>query len=119
MLRYLNVNVNVAGRPNQNYARELFELFTIGKGPELAQGNYTNYTEQDVAAAARVLTGWRDVGYRSTTVPIGTVFDVTRHDTGNKQFSSAFQNTVIRGRNSASAGMEELKDLLDIDFSAS
>ncbi len=116
MLRYLNGNVNVAGRPNQNYARELFELFTIGKGPELAQGNYTNYTEQDVAAASRVLTGWRDVGYRSTTVPIGAVFDVTRHDTGNKQFSPAFQNTVIRGRNSASAGMEELKDLLDMIF---
>jgi uncharacterized protein (DUF1800 family) len=116
MLRYLNGNVNVSGRPNQNYARELFELFTIGKGPELAQGNYTNYTEQDVAAAARVLTGWRDLGYRSTTIPIGVIFDMTRHDTGNKQFSSAFQNTVIRGRNSASAGMEELTDLLDMIF---
>lgn len=116
MLRYLNGNVNVAGRPNQNYARELLELFTIGKGPEIAQGNYTNYTEQDVAAAARVLTGWRDVGYRSTSVPIGVVFDIQRHDTGNKQFSAAFQNTVIRGRSSANAGLEELNDLLDMIF---
>ncbi|MDW8019590.1 MAG: DUF1800 domain-containing protein, partial [Chloroherpetonaceae bacterium] len=116
MLRYLNGNVNVVGRPNQNYARELFELFTIGKGPELAQGNYTHYTEQDVAAASRVLTGWRDVGYRSTTVPISVVFDIQRHDTGDKQFSAAFQNTVIRGRNSPSAGLDELNDLLDMIF---
>lgn len=116
MLRYLNGNVNVAGRPNQNYARELFELFTIGKGPEISQGNYTNYAEQDVAAASRVLTGWRDIGYRSTTVPINVIFDPTRHDSSDKQFSSAFQNTVIRGRTSLNAGMDELNDLLDMIF---
>ena len=38
--------------PDENYARELFELFTLGKGPE------SKYTEDDVKAAAKVLTGW-------------------------------------------------------------
>ena len=59
MLRYLNGNTNINGKPNENYARELQELFTIGKGPEIAPGNYTHYSEADVQAAARVLTGWR------------------------------------------------------------
>ena len=51
-LQYLNGNVNVLGAPDENYARELQELFTIGKG------HNSNYTEQDVKEAARVLTGW-------------------------------------------------------------
>ena len=60
MLRYLNGNTNSKDRPNENFARELQELFTIGKGPEIAPGNYTNYTEQDIKEAARILTGWSD-----------------------------------------------------------
>ena len=64
MLLYLNNNSNSAANPNENFAREFFELFTIGKGPEIAAGNYTNYTEDDIVAAARLLTGFR-VTYRS------------------------------------------------------
>ena len=56
MLIYLNGNTNTKGNANENYGRELQELFTIGKGPEAAAGDYTNYSEQDVKAAARVLT---------------------------------------------------------------
>jgi uncharacterized protein (DUF1800 family) len=41
MLRYLNGNRNVVGSPQENFARELQELFTIGKGPEISAGNYT------------------------------------------------------------------------------
>src|SRR3972149_982380 len=51
MLVYLNGFRNRgdgANIPDENYARELQELFTIGKGPQLGPGNYTNYTEQDV-----------------------------------------------------------------------
>ena len=59
MLKYLNGAENVSGKPNENYARELFELFTIGKGPLISEGNYTNYTELDIREAAKVLTGWR------------------------------------------------------------
>ena len=61
MLRYLNGNQSTVGAPNENYGRELLELFTVGKGPLIGPGNYTNYTEADVQAAAKVLTGWRDL----------------------------------------------------------
>ena len=60
MLKYLNGNTNTKSSPNENYGRELQELFTIGKGPEVAPGDYTTYTEADVKAAAKVLTGWQE-----------------------------------------------------------
>jgi uncharacterized protein (DUF1800 family) len=116
MLRYLNGDTNIVGRANENYGRELQELFTIGKGPEIAQGNYTNYTEQDVQAAAKVLTGYSDVGYRvSTDANISSIFTASRHDTTNKQFSSAYGNRIIQGR-TGTAGANELDDLLDMIF---
>ncbi|KXB97230.1 MAG: hypothetical protein AA908_07960 [Chlorobi bacterium NICIL-2] len=114
MLRYLNGDQNTAQKPNENYARELQELFTIGKGPERAPGDYTNYTEHDVQQAARVLTGWRvqRIGDPSTSI-----FNPTLHDKGDKQFSAAYGNAVIRGRSGATAGQEELTDLLEMIFS--
>ena len=48
MLIYLDSASNRKAHPNENYARELFELFTIGKGEQAGPGDYTNYTEQDV-----------------------------------------------------------------------
>jgi uncharacterized protein (DUF1800 family) len=110
MLRYLNGNTNTGTNPNENYGRELQELFTIGKGPEIAPGDYTNYTEQDVKAAARVLTGWRD---NNTTFQ--GYFTASRHDTTNKQFSSAYQSTVITGQ-TGSAGANEVDALLTMIF---
>ncbi len=49
MIRYLDTGSNHRDRPNENYARELFELFTLGEG---------HYTEQDIKQAARAFTGW-------------------------------------------------------------
>jgi len=49
MIRYLNNDRNVKAKPNENLARELMELFTLGEG---------NYTEQDIKAGARALTGY-------------------------------------------------------------
>ena len=49
MIRWLDNETNVRGKPNENYARELFELFALGEG---------NYTEKDVQQAARAFTGW-------------------------------------------------------------
>jgi uncharacterized protein (DUF1800 family) len=106
MLRYLNGNQSVVGAPNENYGRELLELFTIGKGPLIGAGNYTNYTEADVQAAAKVLTGWRD---DATTV--AGYFTASRHDTTTKQFSSAFGNATI-----APNGANEYKDLINLIF---
>lgn len=53
MLQYLDNNSNRKGKPNENYARELLELFTMGIG---------NYTEQDIKEAARAFTGWTFAG---------------------------------------------------------
>ncbi len=105
MLRYLNGYLNVATAPDENYGRELLELFTLGKGPG------SQYTEADVKETAKVLTGWRVNGANYTTF-----FDPTRHSTGNKTFSSFFNNTVITGRTGATAGQLELNDLLNMIF---
>ncbi len=103
MLKYLNGNENVVGRPNENFAREILELFTIGKGPQIGPGNYTNYTEDDVVSAAKVLTGWRNL--RDTSE---TKYFAALHDRSVKQFSSAFGNQTIQNAN----GEEEYKDLI-------
>jgi len=114
MLRYLNGNTNIRGRVQENYARELQELFTIGKGPQRGPGDYTNYTEQDVQAAARVLTGWRDV---RAAAPPRSEFVPSNHDPTDKVFSSAYQGRVIRGGSTATDGPRELDELLDMIFS--
>jgi uncharacterized protein (DUF1800 family) len=106
MLRYLNGYLNVASAPDENYARELLELFTVGKGPG------SQYTENDVKEAAKVLTGWQING--TTYMP---VFNSARHSSVNKTFSSFFNNTVITGRTGATAGQLELTDLLNMIFS--
>ncbi|GAA4502789.1 DUF1800 domain-containing protein [Hymenobacter ginsengisoli] len=106
MLRYLNGNASTAGAPNENYGRELMELFTLGKGPLIGPGNYTTYTEADVQAAAKVLTGWRD-----DPATVTGYFTASRHDTSTKQFSAAFGNAKI-----APNGASEYKDLIDLIF---
>lgn len=111
MLRYLNGNTNTVGTPNENYARELQELFTIGKGPVAGNGDYTTYTEDDVRAAARVLTGWRE-NRRSGTV----TFVAAQHDSTDKQFSARYNNRVIKGSRDAGAGVRELDELLTMIF---
>ena len=108
MLFYLNGHLNTKDAPDENYSRELQELFTLGKGPE------SKFTEDDVKAAARVLTGFT-INY--TTTPFSTMFVSKNHDTGDKQFSSFYSNTVVKGRTGLSAGLDELDDLLDMIFS--
>lgn len=108
MLRYLNGYLNVAAAPDENYGRELLELFTLGKGKD------SQYTESDVKEAAKVLTGWRVNGTTYTTF-----FDSARHSTASKVFSSFFNNTTIAGRTGATAGQLELNDLLNMIFAQS
>ncbi|MFK7933788.1 MAG: DUF1800 family protein, partial [Saprospiraceae bacterium] len=113
MLKFLNNDQNSKESPNENYARELFELFTIGKGDLAGPGDYTNYTEQDIAAAAKVLTGWRvrDFGQVNAAVPTEVIFRSGRHDESDKEFSHRFNNTIISNN-----GEEEYKDLVDMIF---
>ncbi len=73
--------------------------------------NNPNYTEPDVIAAARVLTGWC---IDETTDEV--YFDVERHDTGSKTFSSFYGGTTITGRSDANAGDTELDELLNMIF---
>ncbi|MDX1906422.1 MAG: DUF1800 domain-containing protein [Bacteroidia bacterium] len=104
MLIYLNGAFSEKGAPDENYARELQELFCIGKGPG------SQYTEDDVQAAARVLTGWR-VDWDLMT----SFFEPYFHDTEDKQFSGFYNNTLITGRTGPD-GAQELDDLLDMIF---
>lgn len=112
MLRYLNGNENTKTAPNENYARELLELFTLGKGELAGPGDYTTFTEDDVAAIARVLTGWRDLGFNTLEFnPVDSVFIPNRHDTDPKQLSYRFDNVIINNNNE-----QEYADLIDIIF---
>ncbi len=106
MLLYLNGNENTRQAPNENYARELLELFTIGKGPSAGPGDSTNYTEDDVVALAKALTGWRS---RSNDGDVGSVFINNRHDTSDKQLSNRLNNAVIENE-----GENEYKTVIDI-----
>ncbi len=68
MLKWLDSNSNIKGQPNENYARELMELFSLGVG---------NYTEKDIREAARAFTGWH-------TNINGYWFNAEKHDDGTK-----------------------------------
>jgi uncharacterized protein (DUF1800 family) len=107
MLRYLNGYLNTATAPDENYGRELQELFTIGKDPVT---NLAPYTEDDVKYAAKVLTGHRINGNT-----FSYFFDPTRHDSTNKPFSAFYNNTIITGRTGTSGALET-DDLLNMIF---
>src|SRR5215468_3861357 len=70
MLSFLDAGVNVKGSPNENFAREVMELFTMGVG---------NYTEKDVREGARAFTGWY---FENLTFKV----DPAKHDDGMKTF---------------------------------
>lgn len=71
MLNFLNANQNKKDHPNENFAREVMELFTMGRG---------NYTETDVKEGARAFTGW------GANIKGEFVFRKFTHDDGNKSF---------------------------------
>jgi uncharacterized protein (DUF1800 family) len=111
MLLYLNGNENVKGNPNENYGRELQELFTVGFKD--FDGNL-NYTEDDVKAAARVLTGWKFSNHWNIgSTSFNTYFQFSDHDTTNKTFSDKYGSTIITGStNATTAGDVELDSLV-------
>ncbi|GAA4236129.1 hypothetical protein GCM10022291_19780 [Postechiella marina] len=121
MLDYLDNTQNNKNNPNENYAREYLELFTILKGEQIGEGNYTNYTEIDIQQAAKVFSGFKKQYDRNgnidadTNLPTGYL-NIYQHDTNNKTFSSAFGNKVITGRNTTTGIFEELDDFVDMVF---
>jgi len=93
MLVFLDATYNVKGAPNENFGREVMELFTMGVG---------NYTEDDIREAARAFTGWGndDLSFR---------FDADKHDAGEKTFF---------GRTGAFDGDDILAMILEQDQTA-
>jgi uncharacterized protein (DUF1800 family) len=97
MLVWLDNWLNRAGRPNENYGRELMELFTLGIG---------NYSETDVREVARALTGWTLQNYRGSDGYNSATFldNPSLHDTGSK---------TILGQTGAWDGADAIRIILD------
>lgn len=113
MLLFLNGATNNLYSPNENYARELLELFTVGKGAQVGPGDYSNYTEADVAAGAKILTGWTVLNlYSSTASQPSNVFYSALHDSSSKTLSPHFGSATV-----PDAGDLEYANYIDIIFS--
>jgi uncharacterized protein (DUF1800 family) len=108
MLVYLGNQYSTANVPNENYARELMELFTMGKVP------VQNYTESDIVAASKVLSGWKVQSFNAA-YPFVVSFNATSHNQTNKVFSSFFGNTTIANQVGA-MGAGELDTFFDMLF---
>jgi len=131
MLVHLDGRLNDVGRPNENFAREFFELYTIGKGEQVGPDDYSTFTEQDVIESSKVLSGYNtDWTYANldpdTEVAMGVLRgngDVaSNHDASVKQFSSRFQNMTIQPNEFAGdkatkqAALDELDQLVNMIF---
>ena len=113
MLEFLNLRYSKKEAPDENFAREVQELFTVGKRP------FSKFTESDVKAAARLLVGW-DYYLQETELNEGFVtqnkYNENNHDTGDKQFSKFYGNRLIKGKTGPDGGKIELKEFFDMIF---
>jgi uncharacterized protein (DUF1800 family) len=140
MLRLLDGNLNIKGSPNENYAREFLELYTIGRGlegtlpPPSGPGDYILFTEQDVQAAAKVLSGW-DIDEDFVTIDAdtdlprgkvrGSITNASAHDHTAKTFSARFNGAVIQpdplltngGIPTEASALDEIRQLIDLVYS--
>ncbi|MEP2026323.1 MAG: DUF1800 family protein [Reichenbachiella sp.] len=141
MLRYLDGDTNVLGSPNENFGREFLELFSIGRGLEgtvsalPAPGDYFNYTEQDVQAAALVFSGFNiDDAFTNideeTELPKGVIRGGTiasSHDNTTKQFSYRFNDATVTpdvellqgGSATEESAIDEINQLVEMIYSES
>ncbi len=132
MLRFLDGHLNEVGNVNENFGREFLELYSVGKGPQSGPNNYTTYTEEDVQAAAKVFSGWKqDKEFAAIDAETGVAQAIlkgddpgvaARHDASTKQFSAAFQNQTISPSTMAgdkatqAAAAEEIDKLVEMVF---
>jgi len=105
MLVYLDNGENVKQHPNENFGRELLELFTMGVG---------NYSERDVREAARAFTGW-------TNDVLAFKFDAEQHDFTQKTFlaqlaRSTARTSSIRSSRSRSRASSSLRRSIGISY---
>lgn len=112
MLLFLSGASNNQFSPNENFARELLELYTIGKGPQIGLGDYSTYKEYDIQEASKIMTGWTVSGLVSQTETTTTaVFSPILHDSTTKTLSEHFDFAVISPN-----GQNEYADLVDVIF---
>jgi len=139
MLRLLDGRLNIKGRIQENFARELIELYTVGRGRNVqptGPDDYVVFTQSDVVEAAKVLSGY---DYDDTYGTIDTETNIPRgilklnntiafqHDNTVKNFSSAFNNTVItpdaslfdNGQPTEESVFDELDKLITMLYEAS
>ncbi len=111
MLVFLGGDLNNKVHPNENYARELMELFTMGLG---------QYSEGDVREAARILTGWHIARYNDKPAPNGlfvSYFTPKDHDQGAKQYLGETFSAVPDAENTEDLVKKgEIKKLIDTIF---
>ncbi len=132
MLIFLDSRLNTDNRPNENFGREFLELYTIGKGKQVGPDDYTTFTEQDVKAAAKILSGYTndreyteidpDTGIAKGLL-IGDGLIADRHNTETKTFSERFGNRSIKpttvngaGKTTKEEALEELDQMVDLIF---
>ncbi|MFP4505132.1 MAG: DUF1800 family protein [Cyclobacteriaceae bacterium] len=132
MLRFLDGHLNEVGRPNENFAREFFELYTIGKGASQGPNDYTTFTEDDILEAARIFSGCKE-DKEFTNIDPETGFSqaimladenglAIRHDAGLKQFSAAFAHAqilpteTINNKATTEAAIDEINQLVEMVF---
>jgi uncharacterized protein (DUF1800 family) len=112
MLVYLGGILNTKSKANENYARELMELFTMGFG--------SGYTEGDVQEAARILTGWRVAQFTDQEDPNGFLnayFSPNDHDTGSKQYLGVTFSAIDQNSNTEFlVKKNEIQKLVDTIF---
>lgn len=140
MLILLDGRLNVKGRPNENFAREFLELYTIGKGlpgqiPQpTGPGDYIYFTEQDVQAASKVFSGYQfdkdflnpdpDTGIPRVIPKQNNSGIANQHDNDVKEFSFRFGNatitpdpTLMVGDDPTEASMlDEIDQLVELVF---
>ncbi len=132
MLKYIDNHLNESGSPNENYARELMELYSIGKGPQIGNDDYTNYTEADVKEVSKVISGYKvdddltnidtDTGIPRCIIKTNADGQAYLHNSDVKTFSAAFGNAsiqpndLIEGQASEAGVLQELNDLMDLIF---
>ena len=114
MLIWLDGDTNTKAKPQENFGRELMELFTRGVG---------YYTEDDVYAAARVFTGWnlKPGDNNDSSSSYSFVYNANQHETSAKTFSFPIYSDGSRTipSRSASAGMQDGIDLINALVDAS
>lgn len=121
MLRYVDNDQNFAQNPNENFAREFFELFTVGRGQPAGPGDYSTFTEDDVIEAARVFSGFNHAQRHQysdpeTLIPAGKAYPQS-HDFAPKTFSARFGNASIQAPSMDAIGMvAELNSFVDLVF---